>query len=116
MVPLENKIHYRLKKVLSYSVLSLIEHNDDETRPKLRMKKEDEVFCSNFKGMNRAQAAIVEGSILVSRMKILPIEKILREMSYLEIAISKTAGPQEKIAWGWLNEKIKKFIAASRKI
>ena len=49
-------------------------------------------------------------------MKILPIEKILTEMSYLEIAISKTAGPQEKIAWGWLNEKIKKFIAASRKI
>ena len=115
MVPLENKIYYRLKRVLSYSVLSLIEHNDDETRPKLRMKKEDEVFCSNFKGINRAQAAIIEGSILVSRMKILPIEKILREMSYLEIAISKTAGPQEKKAWGWLNEKIKKFIATSRK-
>ncbi len=110
-VPIENKIDYRLNKVLSYSLLSLINISDDNTRPKLRMKKENEVFHSNFKGINRAQAAIVEASILVSRLKIIPPEKILSEMSYLEIAVSKTAGSQEKMAWSWLSEEVKKFIS-----
>ncbi len=116
VVPIENKIGYRLNRVLSHSLLSLINVSDNDSRPKLRMKKENEVFHSNFKGINRAQAAIVEASILVSRVKIIPIEKILREMSYLEIAISKTAGSQEKKAWSWLTEEVEKNISLSNKI
>jgi hypothetical protein len=36
----------------------------------------------------------------------LPPEKVESEFKYLEIAITKTAGPREVEAWGWLMERI----------
>ena len=59
-----------------------------------------------FHGFNRAQAAVVEAAILVSRLHMLPPEKIEREIGYLQIAIDKTAGPRERQAWDWLMERI----------
>jgi hypothetical protein len=56
--------------------------------------------------MNRAKAAVVEAAILASRLHMLPQEKIDAELAYLQIAIDKTAGPEEREAWGWLMEKI----------
>ena len=57
-------------------------------------------------GFNRAQAAVIEAAVLVSRLHMLPPEKIEAELAYLEIAISKTAGPREQEAWGWLIERV----------
>jgi uncharacterized protein len=57
-------------------------------------------------GLNRAQAAVVEGAILVSRLHLLPPEKIDAETAYLRIAIGKTAGDHELEAWRWLEEAI----------
>ena len=59
-----------------------------------------------FRGFNRAQAAVVEAAILVSRLHMLPAEKIDREMDYLRIAVEKTAGPHEREAWRWLVERV----------
>jgi hypothetical protein len=59
-----------------------------------------------WQGFNRAQAAVLECAVLVSRLEMLPPEKIEAELKYLEIAISKTAGEREKEAWGWLMERI----------
>ena len=60
-----------------------------------------------FGGFNRAQAAVIEGAILVSRLDLLPREKIEREIAYLEIAVGKTAGPAEREAWDWLTEAVR---------
>ena len=59
-----------------------------------------------FGGLNRAKAAVLEAAILVSRLDRLPADKIDREIDYLRIAVEKTAGPEEREAWGWLLEKI----------
>jgi hypothetical protein len=59
-----------------------------------------------FIGFNRAQAAVIEGAVLVSRLRLLSREKIVSEMAYLQIAIDKTAGAQEHQAWGWLRDAI----------
>jgi len=47
---------------------------------------------AHFSGFNRAQAAVIEAAILVSRLNMLPQEKIDAEMAYLRIAVEKTAG------------------------
>ena len=59
-----------------------------------------------WEGFNRAQAAVLELAVLTTRLKMLPPEKVESELKYLEIAISKTAGPREEEAWEWLMEKI----------
>ena len=66
---------------------------------------------SPFQGFNRAQAAVLEAAILVSRLFMLPREKVEREIAYLEIAVSKTAGPDEQQAWDWLMQAIGEHYA-----
>jgi uncharacterized protein len=113
LAPLRGSIHagYRLANALSHSELALVEVKDDATRPQLIMQKLHTENHAPFLGFNRAQAAVIELSVLVSRLHLLPQEKIQTEMQYLQIAIDKTAGERELEAWGWLQEKIADFYA-----
>ena len=49
---------------------------------------------------------MIEAAILVSRLHMLPPDKIASEIAYLEIAIGKTAGPREQQAWDWLMARV----------
>jgi hypothetical protein len=66
-----------------------------------------------WEGFNRAQAAVLELAVLTTRLHMLPADKIDSELKYLEIAISKTAGPRELEAWGWLMEKVEAWRKGS---
>ena len=111
--PLQPNNHegYRLADCLVHVDLELLEVRDDTTRPQLIMKKIAEFNHQPFAGFNRAQAAVIELAVLVSRLHMLPREKILTELQYLQIAIDKTAGERELDAWSWLIEKIDNFYA-----
>ena len=102
----------RLACALGHVVLRLVEHRDDAQRPVLRMARVSEAQHGAFRGFNRAQAAVIEGAVLVSRLRMLPLQKIDDEMRYLQIAIDKTAGPAELEAWGWLQEAVARHRAA----
>ena len=52
---------------------------------------------------------MVELAILVSRLHMLPREKIEQEMAYLAIAVDKTAGEAELTAWNWLQQKVRDY-------
>lgn len=95
------KGHY-LSSALAHKELQLLRIEDDETRPKLICKAIHSVNHAPFQGFNRAQFAVLEAAILVSRLKMLPIEKIESELNYLCIGFNKTAGDKELEAWGWL--------------
>ena len=96
----------RLADCLAHSELVLDHVNDDAQRPTLFCKRKYDVSHAAFRGFNRAQAAVIEASVLVSRLHLLPWEKISSEWEYLSIAIEKTAGPREREAWGWLQAKL----------
>ncbi len=105
-------LNARLVDCLAHSELELVEVRDDAMRPQLLMKKVAEFNHRPFAGFNRAQAAVIELAILVSRLHLLPREKIESEIQYLQIAIDKTAGERELEAWGWLTQKIDDFYAS----
>jgi len=96
----------RLAVALSHVELRLVERRDDVQRPVLRLARVHEETHALFPGFNRAQAAVIEGAVLVSRLQMLPAAKVEAEMAYLQIAIDKTAGPGEREAWGWLRAAI----------
>jgi hypothetical protein len=96
----------RLACALNHVELELVEQRDDAQRPVLRMARVHAATHAPFVGLNRAQAAVVEGAVLVSRLHMLPMEKIETEMKYLQIAIDKTAAGPEHEAWGWLREAV----------
>lgn len=95
-----------LEAALSHAELQVIEVREDEVRPRFRCAVIHEETHAPFLGLNRAKAAVIEAAILVSRLHMLPMDKIEREIAYLQIAVDKTAGPREREAWGWLMEKV----------
>ena len=95
-----------LESALAHAELEVARVTEDELRPRFHCKLVHQASHRPFQGFNRAQAAVIEAAILVSRLERLPWDKIAREIAYLEIAVSKTAGPREREAWGWLMEKI----------
>ncbi|KMZ12988.1 DUF447 family protein [Candidatus Burkholderia humilis] len=106
----------RLAQTLAHTELRLSEVHDDETRPTLRMECVHRETHASFHGFNRAQAAVVEGAILVSRLFMLPREKVDSEIDYLRIAIDKTTGDDEREAWQWLMQAIESHRAKDRSV
>lgn len=102
----------RLKECLVHHVLALdTVEDEDEARPKLWMRVMASETHAPFMGFNRAQAAVIELAVLVSRLHMLPAEKISQEMQYLQIAIDKTAGAHELEAWQWLVDCVNNHMA-----
>ncbi|SDP90785.1 hypothetical protein SAMN05428967_4298 [Phyllobacterium sp. YR620] len=97
----------RLQSALSHSVLKVVSVNDDGLRPQHLCEIVSEETHAPFTGLNRAKAAILELAILVSRLHMLPADKIEAEIKYLSIAMEKTAGPDEQQAWSWLMQRVK---------
>ena len=111
LVYAEKIIGYRLVDTLLHQELRLVKVVDDVLRPQLHMEVLHEVQHQPFKGFNRAQAAVIELAVLASRLHLLTKDKVLSEISYLQIAIDKTAGERELQAWRWLTEKVENYYA-----
>jgi len=103
----------RLACAMEHLLLRLDEVDDDPERPTLGLLRVHEARHAPWRGFNRAQAAVIEGAVLVSRLRMLPPEKIASEMRYLQIAIDKTAGDAEREAWGWLQEAVERHAATT---
>jgi len=102
---------YVLGAALAHRELELIDLNEDKIRPELYFKVVHEETHAPFRGFNRAQLAVVELAVLVSRLQMLSMEKIDQEIQYLQIAINKTAGERELEAWSWLIQKVDQYKA-----
>jgi hypothetical protein len=103
-----------LESALAHREMELAEVKDDAVRPELTFRVVHEAIHAPFHGFNRAQAAVLEAAVLVSRLHMLPPEKIASEIAYLTIAIEKTAGEREREAWNWLIERIENYNAEVR--
>jgi hypothetical protein len=110
-LPAQRVAGVRLAAALAHSEVVLERLEDDPQRPRLVCRVVHAANHAPFRGFNRAQAAVIEAAILVSRLCMLPAEKIDTEIAYLAIAIDKTAGPAEREAWGWLMEHIRQYRA-----
>ena len=99
----------RLAAVHAHVEVRVEAHKDDELRPVFTCRPVHSASHAPFEGFNRAQAAVVEAAILVSRLHMLPEQKIRSELGYLDIAIKKTAGEKERTAWQWLMEKVEDY-------
>ena len=96
----------RLADALSHDEITVERAEDDPQRPKFFCKTYHSEGHRRFEGLNRAKAAVLEAAVLVSRLTMLPDEKVDQEMAYLTIAVEKTAGPEELEAWGWMVEAV----------
>ena len=101
----------RLAATLSHLELVVVEVREHELRPRFVCRVAHRASHAPFQGFNRAQAAVIEGAVLVSRLHLLPRAEVEAELARLEIAVGKTAGPAEAEAWTWLKDKAAQVFA-----
>ncbi len=99
----------RLQAALSHIEIEVAHQEGDDIRPVFYCSEKHQQTHAPFMGLNRAKAAVLEAAVLVSRLHMLPEEKIDSEIEYLQIAIDKTASEHELEAWNWLMDRIKTF-------
>jgi hypothetical protein len=99
----------RLVAALSHIEIEVVHQEGDGLRPVFYCSEKYQETHAPFMGLNRAKAAVLEAAVLVSRLHMLPDEKINNEIEYLQIAIDKTASADELVAWDWLMDRIRAF-------
>ena len=99
----------RLAVALSHIEIEVSHQEGDDIRPVFYCSEKYKETHAPFMGLNRSKAAVLEAAVLVSRLHMLPDEKIDNEIEYLQIAIDKTASEYELEAWSWLMDRIKTF-------
>ena len=104
----------RLAESFGHAEFEVISVEDDATRPRYRARMVHSASHMPFFGYNRAQGAVLEAAILSTRLHMLEPDKILTEMRYHAIAISKTAGPAEREAWDWIEGQGRRCPRARR--
>jgi len=95
----------RLKETLAHLELVVVEVREDELRPRFVCRVAHQASHAPFKGFNRAQGAVIEAAVLISRLHLLPRAEVEAELKRLEVVVGKTAGPAEAEAWSWLKAK-----------
>jgi uncharacterized protein len=99
----------RLADALAHEELAVDGVAEDAQRPRFHCRVVHRGSHRPFAGFNRAQAAVIEGAILVSRLHMLARDKIEGEMAALAIVVDKTAGEAEREAWSWLADKVRGY-------
>jgi uncharacterized protein len=101
----------RLAATLSHLELVVVDVRENELRPRFVCRVAHRASHAPFQGFNRAQAAVIEGAVLVRRLHLLPRADIEAELARLEIIVGKTAGAAEAEAWSWLKDKAAQVFA-----
>ena len=102
----------RLAVTLSHLELVVISVREHELRPRFVCRVAHRASHAPFEGFNRAQAAVIEAAVLVSRLHLLPRAEVEAELARLEITVGKTAGRAETEAWSWLKDRAAQVFAA----
>lgn len=110
-----------LRDALSTWDLTVEAEEEDAQRPRFVCRVDGvHTAAAGWRGFNRAQAAVIEAAVLVTRLHMLPADKVEAEIAYLKIAVDKTAGEREREAWGWLMARVEAWRAgdptAARKV
>jgi hypothetical protein len=66
-----------------------------------------------FAGLCRAKHAVVEASIVASRLTLLPIADVVEAIRRLDALVEKTGGPRERAAFEFVRSYIDERVAAS---
>ena len=94
--------------------VAVSEYQEDDKRPNIICDIKNSEVIKPFLGFNRAQFSVIEAAVLLSRLGMISMDKIDREIEYLKIGIDKTAGPNELEAWRWIQDKILSYKKDSK--
>lgn len=85
-----------------YREFRVLHCDDSAERATFEVETVAEGRLRDFVGWNRAKHAVIEASILATRLDLLPWPRVLRELNALAAAVEKTGGSDEQEAYALL--------------
>lgn len=107
--PDSNAKGWILKSACHWYQLRIDHWDTSQPRCEARAKVVNQGQLRPFWGWNRAKHAVLEAAILSTRFHLLDREYVTAEFEGLQSAITKTAGPDEKLAWEMLRENLANY-------
>jgi hypothetical protein len=95
-----------LVEACRYYEFRVIDCDDHEERTTLTAETVAQGWLRDFFGFNRAKHAVVEASILATRVSLLPLEEIFADFRRLAPLVEKTGGPAEREAFSLLGQHL----------
>jgi uncharacterized protein len=89
--------------------LSMLEWNIEQPRAEVRAEVVAAAVLRPFWGWNRAKHAVLEATILATRLHLRNPDQIAAELSDLLKCVEKTGGRRERIAWDLVTEFIRNW-------
>jgi uncharacterized protein len=62
---------------------------------------------NEFLGFNRARHAVLEATILATRLHLIPHDEIRQQLDALQVLVNKTAGEREQEGWKLVSEYVR---------
>ncbi len=87
--------------------------DDSQERTRLEANVVHSGRRRDFFGFNRAKHAVLEATILATRLHLLPESDVRAELSRWEPMVQKTAGEQEESAWRLVTQYVDEWYARS---
>ena len=87
---------------------------NDTSRKSFHCRTTREGTGQRFYGFNRAKHAVLEATILATRVDFIPLQEIQAQYQHLATLVEKTGGIAEKAAFSLLNEYVNSPIAKDR--
>jgi hypothetical protein len=89
--------------------LAVIEVGGEEERAEVRCQVVGRGWQRDFLGFNRGKNAVIEATILATRLHLHPLPEVLAEMARYEEIVGKTGNEAEKTAMGYLIEYVRRW-------
>ena len=99
-----------LEESCHWQEFKVVDHRPGSPRHELNCHVLHRGTHRNFWGFNRARHAILEATILATRIGILPDQEIRAAMVSLQVPVEKTAGPVEISAWNLVRATIARSL------
>jgi uncharacterized protein len=85
----------------------------DETPPRSRIETRvvHRGTRGEFLGFNRARHAVLEATILATRLHLISHDEVRRQIDALAVLVDKTAGPREREGWTLVTEYVRARVS-----
>jgi len=95
-----------LADACSWYELELVTTDATPPRARIVMRVVHRGLAREFLGFNRARHAVLEATILATRLHLIPHAEVRAELARLQVLVDKTAGPREREAWGVITKYV----------
>jgi hypothetical protein len=110
-VPAERINGVILAAACSWREVEVTSIDDKPPRSRIETRVVHGGMGGEFLGFNRARHAVLEATILATRLHLIPHDEVQRQIDALAVLVEKTAGPREAEGWALVSEYVRERLA-----